>query len=106
MPSPRLAYVSPRELQALLKGYGAKAAKPKSASARAASQAPRSARWLSAAGRQEAAQAAGIAESERGPIVKPSDGRGFDAALDAKPLPGESDVQFKALITMWKKIEV
>jgi hypothetical protein len=90
------------ELLTLLKGYGR--AKPKAASARAAT-APRSARWLSAAGRQEAALAAGIAESARGPVAKPSDGRGFDASLDARALPGENELQFKALVAMWKKIE-
>ena len=42
----------------------------------------------------------------RGCVGFRSDGRGFDANLDAKALPGESDVQFRALITMWKKIEV
>ena len=30
-------------------------------------------------------------------MAKPSDGRGFDASIDAKPLPGESETQFKAV---------
>ena len=91
------------ELGNLLKGYGR--ANKMSARALPGSQAPRSARWLSAAGRQEAAQQAGLSQTARGPIVKPSDGRGFDAGLDAKPLPGESEVQFKALVDMWKRVE-
>ena len=90
------------ELQTLIKGYGR--SKPKASSARNAA-APRSARWLSPAGRQAAAEAAGISQSARGPVVKASDGRGFDAALDARALPGENEAQFKALVTMWKKIE-
>ena len=40
---------------------------------------------------------AGLAESARGPVAKPTDGRGFDASLDARALPGENEVQFKAL---------
>lgn len=91
------------ELQTLLKSYGR--AKPKANSARGAGGLPRSARWLSPAGRAQAAEAAGLAQTARGPIVKPSDGRGFDPQLDAKILPGESEAQFKALLTMWKRVE-
>ena len=41
-----------------------------------------------------------------GPVVRPSDGRGFDAALDARAAPGENETQFKAMLSLWSRVEV
>lgn len=64
----------------------------------------RSVAWLSAAGRQAAAEQAGLSDLT-GPAVRLTDGRGFDAQQDARALPGESDTQFKALLSLWKRVE-
>ena len=64
----------------------------------------RSAQWFSASGRQEAAAKAGL-QDLTGPVVRPSDGRGFDPAVDARALPGEQEAQFNAMLALWGRLD-
>ena len=97
------------ELQALLTSYastkGGSVKKKKKASAEGVRAVMgRSQLWMSSQGREEAALKAGLTDLS-GPVVRASDGRGFDPEIDARALPGESESQFKAMLTMWKRIE-
>ena len=101
------------ELQALLKGYcGLSSSRRGPGSSRSPTKKKqslqaingRSAQWFSSSGRQEAAANAGLTDLS-GPVVRASDGRGFDAQLDARPAPGESESQFKAMLGLWERVD-
>ena len=94
------------ELQSILASFASakKSITPKKKKGVNRSAVGRSALWMSKEGREDAAAKAGLTDLT-GPVVKPSDGRGFDPTLDARALPGEADSQFQAMLTTWAGLD-